>query len=386
MTDPDLSSAAPAGADDNLPDEAAAPGLEARPRGFTQLEDVIADASFPDVDLALRRGRHIHKGDEHWYDFLLEAQGHLETFYRRYGCELEQRTDGYFFLLPLTDSLGKRHLGVAEMIVGQGLALCYLDPASVQSGGVVTREELLNQLAAVMGTDALMRTLNPKRKRVDERVMQRTVRSKVNDALRRLGQLGFVELLDAERLQLRPSLMRFAEPVRGLDAPSEALKRLIERGEISMGPGDADAEEASDGELDPDADDDAVEAEPEAETAAAETAAPETSETGNADPEWDETPAVSGDPASELEALGVPPEAEPLGTNDHEPLGTNDPDEPGSDELDRDDPDPKLRSPVSAAPDPVAALPEIDFEWDSMPEPEPDPKELDAEAPPGEEA
>lgn len=225
--------------------------------GYQRLEDAILDECFPEVDLALRRGRHIHKGDEAWFRFLSEAQGLLEPFYRRYGCELEQRSDGYFFLLPVSDGLGKRHLGVPEMIVGQGLALCYLDPQSVQSGGVVTREELLNQLAAVMGTDALMNTLNPKRKRVDERVMQRTVRQKVNEALRRLSLLGFVELLDAEQLRLAPSLMRFAEPVRGLDAPSEALKRLIERGEVSLGPGDV---EPRDGEEELDEAEDGVDA------------------------------------------------------------------------------------------------------------------------------
>jgi hypothetical protein len=185
------------------------------------------------------------------------------------------------------------------MIVGQGLALCYLDPRSVQSGGVVTREEVLNQLASVMGTDALMRTLNPKRKRVDERVMQRTVRQKVNEALRRLGQLGFVELLDGEQLRLAPSLMRFAEPVRGLDAPSDALKRLIERGEVSLGPGDADPEEASgeDASEDPDAEaaDAAEEVDPaEAADAAEEADALESAEAGAAI-ETDSSDAAAGD-------------------------------------------------------------------------------------------
>src|SRR5688572_25401779 len=117
MSDPELSLAETP--DATFEDTAVPPR---RTGGFRQLEDVIADESFPDVDLALRRGRHIHKRDERWYEFLLEAQGHLEAFYRRYGCELEQRSDGYFFLLPITDNLGKRHLGVAEMIVGQGLA------------------------------------------------------------------------------------------------------------------------------------------------------------------------------------------------------------------------------------------------------------------------
>jgi chromosome partition protein MukE len=202
---------------------------------FHTLEDVIADESFPEVDLALRRGRHVHKGDERWYELLVDAQALLEPFYQRYGCSLEQRADGYFFLVPQTDALGKRQLGVAEMIVGQGLALCLLDPRSVESGGVVAREELLNQLASVMGTDALMRTLNPTRKRMDERMMQRTVRLKVNQALGRLAQLGFVTLLEGEQLRMWPSLMRFAEAVRGLEAPSEALRRLIEKGEVSLG-------------------------------------------------------------------------------------------------------------------------------------------------------
>jgi chromosome partition protein MukE len=205
---------------------------------FSDLGQVVEDENFPAVDLALRRGRHVHKDDERWYAFLTEAHPLLDGFYRRYGCELVQRSDGYFFLLPLGDELGKRHLSVAEMIVGQGLALAYLDPRSVEKGCVIGRDDLLGQLAAAMGVDALMRALNPKRKRVDERVMQRTVRQKVNEALRRLEQLGFVEQQEGDRLRLPASLMRFAEPVRGLEAPSEALAKLLERGEISLAPGD----------------------------------------------------------------------------------------------------------------------------------------------------
>lgn len=87
---------------------------------FSQLGDVVADDNFPAVDLALRRGRHVHKGDEAWYGFLFDAQPLLEAFYLRYGYELVHRSDGYFFLLPASDGLGKRHLSVAEMIVGRG--------------------------------------------------------------------------------------------------------------------------------------------------------------------------------------------------------------------------------------------------------------------------
>jgi chromosome partition protein MukE len=209
---------------------------------FSQIGDVVVDESFPAVDLALRRGRHIHKGDESWYAFLFNAQALLEQFYGRYGYELVHRSDGYFFLLPANESLGKRQLSVPEMIVGQGLALAYLEPSRLEKGGVLTREELINQLASTMGTDALLQALAPQKKRPDERVAQRNARNKVAEALRRLEQLGFVELLAGEELRLAPSLLRFAEPVRGLEAPSEALRKLIERGEVSLGADEGDEE------------------------------------------------------------------------------------------------------------------------------------------------
>jgi len=208
---------------------------------FSQIGDVVSDESFPAVDLALRRGRHIHKGDEGWYAFLFDAQPLLEQFYGRYGYELIHRSDGYFFLLPANEALGKRQLSVPEMIVGQGLALAYLEPSRLEKGGIISREELLNQLASAMGADALLRTLAPQKKRPDERVAQRNARNKIAEALRRLEQLGFVELIDGEQLRLAPSLLRFAEPVRGLEAPSEALRKLIERGEVSLGSDEADA-------------------------------------------------------------------------------------------------------------------------------------------------
>ena len=58
-----------------------------------------------------------------------------------------------------------------------------------------------------------MLAFNAKKRRLDERVAQETVRTKVGEALRRLASLGFIELLSDERLRLRSSLMRFAEPV-----------------------------------------------------------------------------------------------------------------------------------------------------------------------------
>jgi chromosome partition protein MukE len=220
---------------------------------YLSLGDVVADELFPDVDLALRRGRHIDREDDAWYPFLVDAQALLELFYRRFGCELTHPADGYFYLLPTADKLGRRHLSVPEMLVGQALTLLYLDPATLQHGGVIQRSDALSHLAAVMGSEALTRAFNPKRKRVDERVAQETVRGKFAEALRRLAALGFVDLLETEQLRLRPALLRFVEPVRGRGSPAEALERLVARGELALGA--ASSEDAEDTEDTEDADD-----------------------------------------------------------------------------------------------------------------------------------
>lgn len=201
---------------------------------FSTLEDVILDEAFPDLDLALRRGRHVDRDDAAWYALLSDAQDHLEPLYRRYGCELVHKSDGYFYLLPTSERLGRRHLSPAEMLVGQALALLYLDPATVETGGVVAREDVLGHLAGVVGSDTLVRMMNPKRRRYDERIAAENVRAKVAEALRRLSTLGFVEALEDARYRLRASLLRFAEPLRGAGSPAANLAALVASGEIVL--------------------------------------------------------------------------------------------------------------------------------------------------------
>jgi chromosome partition protein MukE len=200
--------------------------------GLQSLEAAIADDHFPEVDLQLRRGRHIGRDDGAMYDYLSDAQTPLEGLYRRFGCELVQQSDGYFYLLPSGERLGRRRLSAGEMLVGQTLALLYLDPATLQSGGFVDRELLLQRLSGLLTAEVLIRTLNPRRRRQDERVAGEAVRTQVGEALRRLADLGFVDLADETRLRLRPALMRFAEPVRSLEDPNAALERLIACGEV----------------------------------------------------------------------------------------------------------------------------------------------------------
>jgi chromosome partition protein MukE len=210
---------------------------------FHTLEDALNDENYPEVDLKLRRGRHIGRDDGAEYEYLVDAQPLLEPFYRRFGCELIQRSDGYFFLLPSGDRLGRRQLSNGEMLVGQTLALLYLDPATLQHGGIASRTALLQRLSALIGTEMLIRTLNPRKRKYDERIAADTVRAQVAEALRRLGDLGFIDLLDDERLRLRPALMRFADPVRGLGDQRAALEALMVRGEVVLDDEEGGAED-----------------------------------------------------------------------------------------------------------------------------------------------
>jgi chromosome partition protein MukE len=230
---------------------------------FVTLEDVIAAEAFPDVDLSLRRGRHVDAGDGDWYTFLMDAQALLEGFYARYGCELIHKSDGYFYLLPTDERLGRRHLSSGEMLVGQALTLLYLDPKAVEHGGVVTREQVLAELAGALGTESFLRAMNPKRKRYDARIAEETARAKVGEALRRLAALGFIAMGDDATMRMRPALMRFAEPVRGGTEPAKALARLVEEGELvltdeSQGAAAERRAGETDGETDADADGDGV--------------------------------------------------------------------------------------------------------------------------------
>jgi chromosome partition protein MukE len=204
---------------------------------FDLLGAALSDEQFPEVDVMLRRGRHIGRDDGALYDYLVDTQAVLEAFYRRFACELVQRSDGYFYLLPSGDRLGRRHLSAAEMLVGQTMALLYLDPATLQHGGVAPREALLQRLEGLLGTEVLVRTLSPRKRKYDERIAAETVRAQVGEALRRLEGLGFVDLLDEARLRLRPALMRFVEPARGVEDPSAALERLVVRGELLLADG-----------------------------------------------------------------------------------------------------------------------------------------------------
>lgn len=209
---------------------------------YERLEDVILDPLFPEVDLALRAGRHIDVEEGGRFELLAEALGLLEPFYQRYGWELVRSPAGYFFLVPLGDRLPRRHLSTGEMLVGQALALLYLDPTTLETAGSTTRAQVVELLQHLVGEGRLYLELHPRRKRLDERVAAESVRREVDKSLRSLAHLGFCDLVDDERIRLRTPVLRFTEPVQALEDPAEALGRLVAKGRAALGVEDEEIE------------------------------------------------------------------------------------------------------------------------------------------------
>ncbi len=203
--------------------------------GYERIEDVILDALFPEVDLALRAGRHIDVDEGGRYELLHDALALLEPFYQRYGWELVRSPAGYFFLLPLSEKLPRKHLTTGEMLVGQALALLYLDPVTLETAGSATRSQIVEILQHLVGEERLYLELHPRRRRLDERIAGESVRREIDKAIRSLANLGFCDLVDEERLKLRTPVLRFAEPVQAMEAPTEALARLVARGRAALG-------------------------------------------------------------------------------------------------------------------------------------------------------
>lgn len=205
---------------------------------YPTLEAVLQDPLFPDVDVGLRSGRHYSlDGDIREYEFLQTAHEYIEALYKRYGCRLLHGPESYYYLLSDGLLLGSRHMTVAEMLVGQTLALMRMDPAFLVRNGRIPEEKLIAMMEHLVGQERLLAFLAPRTRGRDRGTDARKVRDEVEKALHSLQRLGLVRrIVDGdERLVLpRPAIMRFAEAVRDASDPSEALKRLVARGEARI--------------------------------------------------------------------------------------------------------------------------------------------------------
>ena len=195
------------------------------------LADVVADRLFPEVDIRLREGAHISREDHGRFEFLSQSFDVLLSFYERYGYDLHRAEAGFFYLRPLSGTR-RRTMTIGEMLVGQTLALLYLDPRVFVTDRRVTRTAVRETLDQLVGIEGLRTRLLQRNVR-NQRAVAMEIRGEIDRSLRSLERLGFVQLEGEDRIELRSSLLRFTEVVRSSGDLTSALQRLVHEGELA---------------------------------------------------------------------------------------------------------------------------------------------------------
>ncbi len=169
------------------------------------------------------------------YELLLQAEPFLQVFYEGYTCRLVHGQEGYYYLLSEGDLLGRHRLSVAEMLVGQVLALLRMDPSYLKTTGRIPVDHILSHLEMLLSRQRLVELLAPRACGRDVETDNRKIREAVDKAVNGLGRLGFlaVERTSGNVLP-RKSIMRFADPVRNAGDLAAALEELIKRGEVEL--------------------------------------------------------------------------------------------------------------------------------------------------------
>jgi chromosome partition protein MukE len=203
------------------------------PRIYQSLLDVLDDPAFPELDLALRAGRHVGPEDLEEHALLNRAAELVSSYYERYGCRLASTSESVYFLVDEQGRLPRRTLTTAEMLVGQALALLSLTPEVMAEGGVIPEGRLMEVLEELITPDErLVRLLvSGRRAGRNTAVDSQRAREAVATAVTRLTRLGFVDRVD-HTLIPRAAILRFTDPVRHQDDPRVGLSALVAAGGV----------------------------------------------------------------------------------------------------------------------------------------------------------
>jgi chromosome partition protein MukE len=204
-----------------------------------EMTDVYLDPLFPELDVALRQGKHLGKeSDPFAYDFLSCNEEALWSIFERYRVAFVRGPEGYFYLRPHSDNdlapLGWRHLSKLDMLVGLALSYMYIDPEWLETGRRIPETRILTLLEQILGTKQLLRYAR-RRRGQDEETDAAKLKESCSASLNTLERLGFIRREgrrdSAVVIPLSP-IMRFADPVRSSGPTAEAIERLIREGEI----------------------------------------------------------------------------------------------------------------------------------------------------------
>ncbi|GJH42472.1 chromosome partition protein MukE [Pasteurella canis] len=201
----------------------------------TKLAAAIANPLFPAVDSQLRSGRHISLDQLDNHAFLMDFQGELDTFYRRYNVELIRAPEGFFYLRPKATTLIARSvLTELEMLVGKVLCYLYLSPERLAQQGIFSTQEVYDELLNLADESKLLKAVNQRSSGsdLDKQKLAEKVRAALN-RLRRLGMIHTVGEQNSGKFTISESVFRFGAEVRSGDDPREAQLRLIRDGEAA---------------------------------------------------------------------------------------------------------------------------------------------------------
>ncbi|MGC7590216.1 chromosome partition protein MukE [Bisgaard Taxon 46] len=200
-----------------------------------KLAAAIANPLFPAVDSQLRSGRHISLDQLDNHAFLMDFQGELDTFYRRYNVELIRAPEGFFYLRPKATTLIARSvLTELEMLVGKVLCYLYLSPERLAQQGIFSTQEVYDELLNLADENKLLKAVNQRSSGsdLDKQKLAEKVRAALN-RLRRLGMIHTVGEQNSGKFTISESVFRFGAEVRSGDDPREAQLRLIRDGEAA---------------------------------------------------------------------------------------------------------------------------------------------------------
>lgn len=201
----------------------------------SKLAAAIANPLFPAVDSQLRSGRHISLDQLDNHAFLMDFQGELDTFYRRYNVELIRAPEGFFYLRPKATTLIARSvLTELEMLVGKVLCYLYLSPERLAQQGIFSTQEVYDELLNLADESKLLKAVNQRSSGsdLDKQKLAEKVRAALN-RLRRLGMIHTVGEQNSGKFTISESVFRFGAEVRSGDDPREAQLRLIREGEAA---------------------------------------------------------------------------------------------------------------------------------------------------------
>lgn len=200
-----------------------------------KLAQAIVNPIFPQLDSQLRAGRHIsiESLDEH--AFLMDFQGELELFYRRYHVDLIRAPEGFFYLRPRASTLIARSvMSEMEMLVGKVLCYLYLSPERLAQQGIFSYDEVYDELLNLADETKLLKAINPRSTGSD--LDKTKLAEKVGGALRRLQRIGMITRIgeqNSRKFVISESVFRFGADVRAGDDLREAQLRLIRDGEAT---------------------------------------------------------------------------------------------------------------------------------------------------------